>query len=221
MRKTLFHVEVEPTEHVLHYAAGQCVEVLAAGRHPRRWGHRYCAVDATEQLLQLAAQEVPCADGIHVRVTSAVRWRIIDALTHHERGSDPDQLLYLATQVALRAQLAGVDSAEVAQAGRASPELVENARAEVADKVAGLGIEVIEVVVRDITLPAEIRQAMAQVVVARHQGQARLEAARAETASLRSLANGAKLLEEHPALARIKLVEAAGHGSKLVIKQQG
>jgi hypothetical protein len=52
-------------------------------------------------------------------------------------------------------------------------------------------------------------------VTTKTRGLAQLEAARAETAALRSLANGAKLLDEHPALARLRLVQALPYGSKL------
>ncbi len=64
-------------------------------------------------------------------------------------------------------------------------------------------------------LPLDLRSAYAEQVTARARGQARLEAARAETAALRSLANGAKLLDEHPALARLRLVESLPPGSTL------
>ena len=64
-------------------------------------------------------------------------------------------------------------------------------------------------------LRADLRSAYADLVSARTRGQAQLEAARAETAALRSLANGAKLLDEHPALARMRLVEALPYGASV------
>jgi hypothetical protein len=70
-------------------------------------------------------------------------------------------------------------------------------------------------VVKDVILPPELRSAYAELVTAKTRGQAQLEAARAETAALRSLANGAKLLDEHPALARLRLVQALPYGSTL------
>ena len=78
---------------------------------------------------------------------------------------------------------------------------------------AAVGVEVREVVVKDVVLPPDLRAAYAELVSARARGQAQLEAARAETAALRSLANGAKLLDEHPALARLRLVQALPPGS--------
>ena len=78
-----------------------------------------------------------------------------------------------------------------------------------------VGLDVREVVVKDVILPADLRSAYAELVSARTRGQAQLEAARAETAALRSLANGAKLLDEHPALARLRLVQALPPGSSV------
>jgi hypothetical protein len=72
-------------------------------------------------------------------------------------------------------------------------------------------------VVKDVILPPELRSAYAELVTSRTRGQAQLEAARAETAALRSLANGAKLLDAHPALARLRLVQALPYGSTLKV----
>lgn len=47
-------------------------------------------------------------------------------------------------------------------------------------------------------LPPELRTAYTRLVSARHRGKTQLEAARAATAALRSLANGAKPLDEQP-----------------------
>ena len=64
-------------------------------------------------------------------------------------------------------------------------------------------------------LPPERRSAYADLVTARTRGQAQLEAARAETAALRSLANGAKLLDDHPALAQLRIIQSLPVGSTI------
>ena len=75
------------------------------------------------------------------------------------------------------------------------------------------------VAVKDMLLPPELRAAFAEAVVVRRRGQAQLEAARAETAAMRSLANAAKLLDEHLALALLTLVQALPPGAKVVLDQ--
>ena len=80
-----------------------------------------------------------------------------------------------------------------------------------------VGIEVREAILKDLMLPPDLRAAYAELVSARQRGKAKLESARAETAALRSLANGAKLLDEHPALAKLQLVQALPYGSSLKV----
>lgn len=88
----------------------------------------------------------------------------------------------------------------------------------VAERVAELGIEVSGVRARDLMLPGELRRAAMDVIVTRERGRAELERARAEAATLRSLSNTARLLEEHPALLHLRTLQAAGEpGTKLVI----
>ena len=75
-----------------------------------------------------------------------------------------------------------------------------------------------EVVVKDVILPPEVRAAATELVTARTRGMARLESARAETAALRSLANGAKVVAANPALARLRMVQEAFPGTTLVLQ---
>lgn len=57
-----------------------------------------------------------------------------------------------------------------------------------------------------------------ELVTERQRGLGALETARAETAALRSLANAGRLLDDHPALARQRLVQAAPMGSQVVLR---
>ena len=59
----------------------------------------------------------------------------------------------------------------------------------------------------------------AQVVNARQEGLAALERARGETAALRNLANAAKLLDDHPRLLQLRMLQAVGEstGNTLVV----
>ena len=63
--------------------------------------------------------------------------------------------------------------------------------------------------VRDVTLSAELRHAFAETALAREQGRAKLDRARADAAALRSLANVAQVLEAHPSLLQLRTLEAA------------
>jgi regulator of protease activity HflC (stomatin/prohibitin superfamily) len=206
-------VTVRTGERALEYVDGTCARVLGPGRHRLARRAELRRVLVLDRLDTTAPQEVPTADGVGVRVTVAIRSAVSDPQRYVEAAVDPAALVYLAVQVALRDALVDITAEEaVWQARHALCDgLTEAARTAGAD----VGIAVREAVVKDVVLPYELREAYATLVTAKARGQAQLEAARAETAALRSLANGAKLLDDHPALARLRLVQALPPGSRV------
>jgi regulator of protease activity HflC (stomatin/prohibitin superfamily) len=72
---------------------------------------------------------------------------------------------------------------------------------------------------KDIMFPGELKTIFAQVVKARKDGLAALERARGESAALRNLANAAKLLDDNPKLAQLRLYQLleSGAGNTVVI----
>jgi regulator of protease activity HflC (stomatin/prohibitin superfamily) len=204
-------ITVGPNERVIEYVDGTCRRVLEPGRHRQQRRAEYRRVLVIDRVDTTAPQEVLTSDGVSVRVTVAIRWGIDDARRFVETAADPSALVYLAVQVALRDALVDATADEVVRRARRElgAPLTDAARAAGAE----VGIAVRDAVVKDVLLPAELRTAYAELVTARTRGQAQLEAARAETAALRSLANGAKLLDDHPALARLRLIQALPYGS--------
>ena len=212
---SLIRFTIEPRHCALRYRHGVLEQVLPAGRHRRLRGQRLVVLDLRERLLPMAPQEVLTSDGVSLRVSAVVRWSVGDPVAFAEVSDDPAATVYLAAQVALRDALATLTADDVVGRGAALPAArITAATAEVAHRV---GAEVAEVVVKDVIVPVELRAAAAELATARRRGEAQLEAARAETAALRSLANGAKLLDAHPALARLRLVQAAPPGTRIVI----
>ena len=209
-------LRVSLDERALEHVAGTFTRVIGPGRHRRKRRAEYRHVWVPERVQAVAPQEVLTADGVTVKVSAAVRWAVADPRAFVEGAHDPAEVVYLAVQVALRDAVAAYDvEGAVREAREALGPVLTVAAREVG---ATLGVDVRQVVVKDVILPADLRAAYAELVTARTRGQARLEAARAETAALRSLANAAKLLDEHPALARQRLVEALPTGSTVELK---
>ena len=206
-------INVRSTERAIEYVDGVCTRVLEPGRYRKPRRATYQHVWMVERIATTAPQDVLTSDGVSVRVTAAVRWAVGDPLRFVETAADPSASVYFAVQIALREALVDVEAEAVV---RQSRRVLGDALTPAA-VAAGLevGVAVREVVVKDVILPVDLRSAYAERVTARARGQARLEAARAETAALRSLANGAKLLDQHPALARLRMVEALPPGSTL------
>lgn len=61
--------------------------------------------------------------------------------------------------------------------------------------------------------PGELRRTFAQVVAARKEGLAALERARGETASLRNLANAARMMSANPTLLQLRLLQELGRSA--------
>jgi regulator of protease activity HflC (stomatin/prohibitin superfamily) len=210
------HVIVPAHTAAVEFVDGTPVRVLEPGRHRRARRATYREVDLREQLLAVSPQEILTVDGVQVRVSAAVRWAVVDPVAWLERATDPVGLVYLATQVALRDAVAGLTLETVSQRGAGLEAATLTATVDAAGRPVGLSV--LEVVVKDVILPSEVRAATHELATARQRGAAQLEMARAETAALRSLANGAKLLDDHPALARLRLVQALPIGSQLVVR---
>jgi regulator of protease activity HflC (stomatin/prohibitin superfamily) len=209
-------ITVPADARAVEYVDGAFARVLGPGRHARRWRRvSYRWAGLREQLLAMPPQEVLTADGVTVRVTTALRWAVAEPRAFVEVAQDPTASVYLAVQVALRDALAevGVDQAVRQVRQELGDRLVDAARAAAAT----VGVEVRDVVVKDVMLPFEVREANAALATARTRGQAELEKARAETAALRSLANAARMLDDHPALARLRLVQALPLGASVTL----
>jgi regulator of protease activity HflC (stomatin/prohibitin superfamily) len=207
------HLTVQPWQQALERHDGAPTVVLAPGRHRKRRRATYQVLDVRQQLFTLAPQEVLTADGVTVKVTAALRWGIEDPVRYVETVADPLARVYLAVQIALREGLAPLETEAVVRTARQS--VTDSATSTAIEAGRAVGIEVLEVVVKDVILPADLRAAYGAVVTARQRAKAQLEAARAETAALRSLANGAKLLDDHPALAQLRIIQSLPIGSTI------
>lgn len=74
-------------------------------------------------------------------------------------------------------------------------------------KIAGYGLEVDSVGVKDIILPGEMKMILSKVVEAEKLAQANVIRRREETAATRSLLNTAKVMEDNPVALRLKELE--------------
>lgn len=207
---------VQAWERAVLFRRGELLETLGPGSH-RRWrrGEEVRVVDTRPWAVVLPTQEVPTADGVPVKVTVAGRARVVDAAAFVTGAQDAHAALYLAIQLALRGVVAGRTlEALMGARGAVGAELVS---AVVGLEAVGVAVDSLDV--KDVVLPAEVKRAQVGILVARAEGLAALERARGETAALRSLANGARLAADNPALLQLRLFQqlAATTGHTVVI----
>ncbi|TXK19773.1 SPFH domain-containing protein [Homoserinibacter sp. GY 40078] len=213
-----WRVNVQPWERAAVIRSGKIIRTAGPGKYRRRRGEQWRVLDARAHWITLGTQDVLTADGMQVRVTPVVRYRVADAGAWLTQANTPVDAIYVLAQLAVREAIAGRGLDEVL-ASRA--DLLSGVRDAFTEAAARLGAEVLEFDVRDVTLSAELRHAFAETALAREQGRAKLERARADAAALRSLANVAQVLEAHPALLQLRTIEAAASGGGQFVVRVG
>ena len=186
---------------------GKIEAVLEPGRYAfHRLVHEVeiNAVDLRETEIQVVGQEVMTADKVSLRINLIIKHRVLDPRRCVEQLASVRDALYSEAQLAARQYVAGVTVDQLLE-GRA--EAAGLMAATVAARASEWGIEVCRIDLKDVVLPGEMKTLLNQVLEAEKKAAANLIMRREETAATRSLANTAKVLQNNPALARLKDLE--------------
>lgn len=167
-------------------------------------------LDVRPSMLPVEGQEVLTADGVAAKISLVARYEIGDPVAAITRDTAWQRTLYLLLQLALRDAVTRRTLDETLAARR---ELGPEIREAAAGRLAALGVELLEVEVRDVMLPGEVKRSYAAVLTARKDGEAALERARAETAALRSLANAGRSVADNPGLLQLRILQELGASS--------
>lgn len=211
---TGFHVTVPAWSRAVVQRDGLLTAEQGPGRHRRARRSQWHLVDTRPVILTIPTQEVLTSDGVQVRLSVVATVTIVDATAWVVGSSAPYEVIYSALQVALRDRVAETELASIAGA---RTTLLDGVEAELAAQFSVVGATVTTISLKDVTLPQEVRAALAQVALTKQRALADLERARGEAASLRSLANTAKLIAENPALLQLRTLQAATEGANIVI----
>lgn len=207
-------VTVDQWQSAVVFKDGVLTGTVGPGRHRRRRRSSWRLVDRRPSILTIPTQEVLTQDGVQVRLSVIATVTIIDPAAWVTASASPGEVIYTALQVALRNRVAGLELADIS--GSRST-LLDGVEDELAPAFASVGTTVSGIALKDVTLPQEVRAALAQTALTKQRGLAELERARAEAASLRSLANTAKLIAEYPALLQLRTLQAAAEGAQVII----
>ena len=189
------------------YRGGRLVGVLQPGMHGVWWCWRretVALVDMRSQSQPLVGQEMLTRDHIPVRLTLAAVYQVEDPVAALHRVQAWQAQLYLDLQLALSELVVALSFEEVLNQ---KSNLGQNVQDVVKPQAAEYGILLQRVAVRDMTMPASIRDMMLKTIEAEKSAQASLIKAREEVAAARSRANAAKMLTENPGAMRLKELE--------------
>lgn len=167
--------------------------------------------DSRLQQLTLQTQELTTLEGITVKTTAVGLFRVVDPVVATSATADFNATLYTLIQLALRDAFAGLEAEALLTNGR---ELGPKLLARVQSKAADLGLELTELVIRDVILPADVKAALSECWRAKKSALAELESARGKSAATRTMANAAKLYQTNPALLQVRYIEAIEQAAK-------
>jgi regulator of protease activity HflC (stomatin/prohibitin superfamily) len=197
-----------PEHHiVVLYVNGKAERLLEAGQHAFWKANRDLRgelVDLRLQVLEVAGQEILTKDKVSLRINLTAGYRVSDVLTAFSKQAKPVDFLYKELQFGLRAAVGTRTLDELLENKTVIDEVVGD---HIRRRVAGFGLEVESVGVKDIILPGDMKLILAKVVEAEKAAQANVIRRREETAATRSLLNTAKVMEDNPTALRLKELE--------------
>ncbi|EIH0051416.1 slipin family protein [Escherichia coli] len=173
-------------------------------------------VDTRLQVLEVSGQEILTKDKVNLRINLAANWRYSDVLLAFSQLTKPIDHLYRELQFALREAVGTrtLDELREAVGTRTLDELLEDKQViddvvseQVKSRMLPFGMEIASLGVKDIVLPGDMKNILAQLVEAEKSAQANVIRRREETAATRSLLNTAKVMENNPVALRLKELE--------------
>jgi regulator of protease activity HflC (stomatin/prohibitin superfamily) len=208
-------VTVYEYEKGLRYVNGALKGVVGTGRY-RNFGIRTRIVkqDMRVQPLTITGQEMPTKDNAGIRLSLAGHYQIVNLTKALHDNSKFQHDLHIAVQLALREVVSNLTLDELlASRGTVDVEVLKIAQ----PKLASIGVEIKDLAVRDIILPASLKKSLAGVIEAKKDALKNLEKTRGEQAVLRNLANAARMFEENPQLLNARLVQALEQGGNTLV----
>jgi regulator of protease activity HflC (stomatin/prohibitin superfamily) len=204
------YVEATATEGttVVRYVDGALDAVLGAGRHAA-WTVRrkvnLAVIDLRENQLAVNGQEVMTKDRVSLRLNLTAAWRVADVRRLATVARVPDEVLYVAVQLAARE---AVSTRTLDELLATRDQLGLHLAPTVAQRAASIGLELLDLGVKDLVLPGEMKTLLNRVIEAQKEAEANVIFRREETAATRSMAQTAKVLAENPLVVRLKELEA-------------
>lgn len=198
---------VESYEKGVLIVDGKFVRILDGGTY--YWWKNNISIqvakaDMRQLQLEISGQEILTKDKANLRLNAFIQYRITDIVKAMYENKDYEKQVYVLLQLALREYIGGLTLDELLDKKEGIVDFVlKNA----AEKLGVLGIEIKGCGIRDIILPGDMKDIMNQVLMAEKKAQANIIMRREETASMRSLLNTAKLMEENETLWKLKEME--------------
>ena len=162
-------------------------------------------MDTRMILADVSGQEILTRDRVSLRLNLSAIYQISDPEKAEDSLKDIAEFVYRELQLALR-RAVGTQTLDQLLAEKSSMD--STIAEDVGARLEAVGIALLNVGIKDVILPGDMKDILNQVVAAEKTAQANNIKRREETAATRSLLNTAKLMSDNPVLVRLKELEA-------------
>lgn len=205
IKKFFNSITIYEYERGIKFYQGKFKEIVEPGKYTYfTTSTRIDVYDMRPAILQINGQELLSADHVNVKISMAIKYQIIDPKVIVSEYQDFQENLYMNVQLKLREVISTLEIDQLLANRQHINDRVKDLLLE-DQSLNGLSIQAVDV--KDIMLSAELKKVYSEVVRAKKEALAALEKARGESATLRSLANSAKMLANNPELAQLRLIQ--------------
>lgn len=156
-------------------------------------------------VVEVSGQEILTKDRVSLRLNLSAIYQVSDPAKAENSLGNITEFVYRGLQLALRR---AVGTRTLDQLLVDKTALDSSVADDVGESLLAVGVELVNVGVKDVILPGDMKEILNQVVAAEKSAQANNIKRREETAATRSLLNTAKLMSDNPVLMRLKELEA-------------
>lgn len=207
LSKGLLIKEIVNQQVGLLFIDGQFIKTLKAGKYGFWNYNRSIVIEVIEtraQNIDVVGQEILTKDKVSLRVNLSATFKVNDAKAAFTHLLNYKEFLYGELQLALRKAI-GTQTLDALLTDKQAIDSYVNK--SVGTKIEQFGLTLLDVGVKDIILPGEMKTILNQVVEAEKAAKANVIKRREETAATRSLLNTAKLMDDNSTLRRLKELE--------------
>jgi len=203
----IYYVEISDNHIGLLNINGKLESLLKPGNYGYWRFNRNIEVqklDCRLQTMEVSGQEILTKDRVSLRINLSASYRIVDTEKVATLLKNHTEFLYREFQLALREVVGTRTLDSILEDKDIVNQVVEE---RIKSKALNYGLEVLDVGIKDIILPGDMKSILNQVVEAQKSAEANLIKRREETQATRSLHNTAKVMEGNATLMRLKELE--------------
>jgi regulator of protease activity HflC (stomatin/prohibitin superfamily) len=215
-KRLVTRVTIFEYEKGVRFYKGKFKDIVGPGKYTYlNSSTRIDVFDMRPSILAVNGQDLLSKDNVSVKISLAVNYQITEPQALIFQYEDFHGNLYMNTQFKLREVISTVELDEI---------LIN--RKNISDRVKDLledqslkGLVIHSVEIKDIMLSADMKKVFSDVIKVRKEALNSLEKARGEMATLRSLANAAKMMEKNPELVKLRLIQTieSSQGNTFII----